>query len=819
MKNMIWLDPKNPGKYAGKLIRFLINGLISTLIIHFFAVQSSAEDVTLQWNTNPEASYYIVYYGTASKTYTNESDFIYAPTAQTTLSLANDTTWYLAVKAFNDCGNSSDYSDEITHTTASSPEPDPLSASIESPVVNASIYQGDSINFLGSVTGGTPAYTYSWNFGNSGVSTQNVEDPGNMTFSSTGTFQVTFSVIDADGSSSSDSVQVTVLPADTQPVAEISSPASDTTITAGTSVTFAGSYSGGNGICTHAWNFGTDGPDGQNVEDPGAVIFSQEGIYEVTYTVTDSDNDTGSDTVVITVEAAYVDLNPTATITSPASAVTITAGQSVTFAGSFTQGNGSTTHYWNFGTGGPSDQTVQNPGAVLFNTAGSYTVTYTVTDGDSDSASDSVDITVESAYVAPSATITSPAAAMTITEGESVTFAAEFTHGIAPYSHDWTFGGNGPSGQSVEDPGAVTFTQAGTFTVVYTVTDGQNEYDSDMVVITVESAPVDAGDTTADSGTTNDDSATSDSSTVGLTPVLTADVDGPVSEIQWQISTDIDFKDVVLNVKVKDSTILRVPELVLNAGVEYFWRYRNKTPKAVDNSWTDSQTFLTEAATWNDNDGDGVPDDQEAPAGLDLNMDGVYDETQPDTIRCIKTNLSGSVIGLVKTDGVVDIELLESIDYTAITDTVNMPDSMPSGMIGFRIVVDEVGASVGVGICFNEPIPEGAIWYKYDSVNGWQDYTAHTVISDDRMMITVSLTDGGLGDSDGSANGVIVDPAGIGLNYSTVSNSTLGMPATEDGCFIGSSSGASTGAWPWIVIPMIACGLTGMIRKERHNVK
>jgi lysophospholipase L1-like esterase len=73
---------------------------------------------------------------------------------------------------------------------------------------------------------------------------------------------------------------------------------------------------------------------------------------------------------------------PDSTITSPSSNMTISTGQSVSFAGSGTDpdNNLPLTYAWNFGTGGPPSSTNQNPGLVTFPNAGVYTVTFTVRD-------------------------------------------------------------------------------------------------------------------------------------------------------------------------------------------------------------------------------------------------------------------------------------------------------------------------------------------------------------------------------------------------------------------------------------------------------
>jgi chitodextrinase len=72
---------------------------------------------------------------------------------------------------------------------------------------------------------------------------------------------------------------------------------------------------------------------------------------------------------------------PTATITSPASNVTITAGQAVSFSGSGSDPDGTISAYsWTFPGGSPSTSTLANPGNVIYSTAGTYVASLTVTD-------------------------------------------------------------------------------------------------------------------------------------------------------------------------------------------------------------------------------------------------------------------------------------------------------------------------------------------------------------------------------------------------------------------------------------------------------
>jgi hypothetical protein len=75
------------------------------------------------------------------------------------------------------------------------------------------------------------------------------------------------------------------------------------------------------------------------------------------------------------------DLPPKGTIITPATNVTITAGQSVSFSGSGSDPDGTISAYsWTFPGGNPSSSSLASPGNVLYSATGTYTATLTVAD-------------------------------------------------------------------------------------------------------------------------------------------------------------------------------------------------------------------------------------------------------------------------------------------------------------------------------------------------------------------------------------------------------------------------------------------------------
>ncbi len=92
----------------------------------------------------------------------------------------------------------------------------------------------------------------------------------------------------------------------------------------------------------------------------------------------------------------------------------------------------------------------------------------------------------------PTGTITSPSNNVAINPGQSVSFAGTGTsssNSIASYS--WVFPGGSPASSSLANPGAVTFSTVGTYTVSLTVTDslGSTDPSPPTRTITVTGAP------------------------------------------------------------------------------------------------------------------------------------------------------------------------------------------------------------------------------------------------------------------------------------------------------------------------------------------
>ena len=275
----------------------------------------------------------------------------------------------------------------------------------------------------------------------------------------------------------------------------IDTPPGDVTITVGESVNFTATV--GQLGDAYEWDFGGGAVPNvlQDVQDPGPITFDTVGVFTVTFTVF-IDIVTGSqivrevlseDSRVITVEAP--NQQPIASIDAPAGNVTINAGESVNFAGTGTDPDNNTplSYAWDFGGGAPNS-TLEDPGSVTFNTAGTFSVSFTVTDSLGLASTPATrTVTVQAAALAPVAVIDSPASNVSINVGESVNFAGTGTDpgGDTQLTFFWEFEGGTPASSTVEDPGNVTFNATGTFTVTFTVTDSQGLSAMDTRMVTV----------------------------------------------------------------------------------------------------------------------------------------------------------------------------------------------------------------------------------------------------------------------------------------------------------------------------------------------
>ncbi|MEZ6854293.1 PKD domain-containing protein [Halodesulfovibrio aestuarii] len=153
---------------------------------------------------------------------------------------------------------------------------------------------------------------------------------------------------------------------------------------------------------------------------------------------------------------------------------------------------------------------------------------------------------------------------------------------------------------------------------------------------------------------------------------------------------------------------------------------------------------------------------------------------------------------------------LKPVDPPTATGTA--PTQMTYGLIDFKVRVEKPGDSTEVMVVLPAAAP--ANWVKLDRSSGaWLDYTDHVTYNSSRTIATIKLTDGGIGDDDGVANGIIVDPSGPGVMTSPTTSPSSSGGGSGGGCTMVPSSSFH------IDLLMLLCGWAGLIFYRRKYKK
>jgi hypothetical protein len=232
----------------------------------------------------------------------------------------------------------------------------------------------------------------------------------------------------------------------------------------------------------------------------------------------------------------------------------------------------------------------------------------------------------------------------------------------------------------------------------------------------------------------------------------------------------------------------------------YLWTQRVGIPVTLSNAAAIQPTFVTPAVDSNgghlefelrvtDN-GGLVHTDIVAVEVVDNGILGYSDDVLTKTV-------AGGEIGL-KVEPGGNLVNLTTMDPESLADTTNMPDDLIYGLLDMVLKPDLAGGTVKLKVYLDEPAPEGYRWYKYDTgTNIWTDFSEATdangnigaVFNAARNEVIITLVDGGLGDDDGDANGIILDPSGLGstLYHYSLSNETGNSESGGSGgggCFV-----------------------------------
>ena len=612
---------------------------------------------------------------------------------------------------------------------------------------------------------------------------------------------------DGDGYSNIDEILVDTFPGDasSKPAPVNDPPTADAgppqTVDEGSTVTLDGSGSSDpdDGIASYFWEQ-TGGPvvtlsKSNTANSTFTAPDFAAGANTLTFrlTVTNNGNQSTSDTVTITV--SNVNQPPVADAGSDQTILQV--GLTVTLDGSNSSDgdDGIVSYFWQQ-TAGPavnlSNTAAVQPTFVSPTVAAggeSLIFSLTVTDATGDQNTDTCIVVVTLDNSPP---VADAGADQTVNEGDIVTLdgsnSTDPDGSIAAYLWVQTAGKT----VSLSNPTTAqpTFTspdagvQGETLTFNLTVTDNQGLQSSDVVIVNVswQNEPP-----TADAGS---DQTVTEGETVTLDASNSSDPDGGIASCHWAQT------GAGPTITLKDPTAARQVFMAPPAGLSgEMLTFELTVEDAQGLQSTDVVTI-----TINDNGITGFPDD-----------------------AITRVCEGGDPIGITEDSG-GKLAQLETVDPATIPSTNGMPRDFPMGLIDFQMKTDMIGGTVTMTVYLPEAAPEDYHWYKYNADTGiWTNYSEEigengeigAVFNETRDQITITLVDGGMGDDDGIANGIIVDPSGLAaISPRLASTGAIGsnnFGASSGGCFIMASANDGLTKFPAEGILIALAGLIWML--------
>jgi hypothetical protein len=199
--------------------------------------------------------------------------------------------------------------------------------------------------------------------------------------------------------------------------------------------------------------------------------------------------------------------------------------------------------------------------------------------------------------------------------------------------------------------------------------------------------------------------------------------------------------------------------------LSFHWEQTGGTPVVLSSATVDQPTFVPVVPAGSEtknfrltirNDSGMESSDEVAVTVTNSEVDGYPEDVLP--IICA----TGKTMGTKTGSG--NLVWFQAENPVVVEEGDNGPDDQPYGMMDALVKVGQPGETAVLTFYLSEPAPENSDWYAHDEADGWRMLSEYATFNEDRDEVTLTLTDGGPADADGTADGTITLDSGLGVN-------------------------------------------------------
>jgi len=211
-----------------------------------------------------------------------------------------------------------------------------------------------------------------------------------------------------------------------------------------------------------------------------------------------------------------------------------------------------------------------------------------------------------------------------------------------------------------------------------------------------------------------------------------------------------------------------------------------------------------------DTDGDGVPDSEDS-SRYDASIASPPSATGTGSLTINVSDNAGATLS--------QIQVLDDDDSSLAQLGKPADQVFPDGLISFRLNGIETGGEATVTLTFPTAFADDPKYYKVNDTGFYELIYPYAAFSNDRKTVTLKITDGGIGDSDGVANGVIVDPGGVAVPLPIEDTPIEDSPVTTSSNSSNSSSSGLFGIGvfdPLMLLALFMWSIIDLVYRRRR---